>query len=396
MDKPATPKHRARVVHCLGWLAVVCILIAGTELSAYVFLKLLSASPVKHHTYLPPSLPECSEYENYLQARHPHLGWPPGRQGTANPRSRSIPAIALPAEDCLTAYGDSYVFGSDVTAGEAWSNILSRRLGCRVGNFGVPAYGTGQAFLRFKLNENDSAPVTYLGIYANNFKRSVNQLRPFISGSGKLDGFKPRYYLEQGQLRLASIPQIAYDNLPTFLADPGDFLAHESFLPGSDYGPVPIRFPFSFAAASVITKDELRNWYAGRPSWTSYIEPGHPLQTLELTLTIVENFVSECRGRNKRCFIVLIPTKSEFDYLQQSGKRAVQPLLDGLAESAVPFLDITAAMHRDLGEKSICRLLLGDDCRGHFNAEGNRMMADYLFAYLTDNGLLEQANRNSR
>ena len=57
------------------------------------------------------------------------------------------------SEQCVDVYGDSFTWGH--TKGEySWPSVLSELLKCRVRNFGVPAYGTDQAYMKFLLNNN--------------------------------------------------------------------------------------------------------------------------------------------------------------------------------------------------------------------------------------------------
>jgi len=80
----------------------------------------------------------------------------------------------------------------------------------------------------------------------------------------------------------------------------------------------------------------------------------------------------------------LFPARNEYDYFRRSGVRAIQPLLDEFDHRSIPFLDLTHLFHSALGGASICPLLTDPDkCQGHFNAAGNRMVADFLYEHLT-------------
>src|SRR6185312_6104743 len=85
---------------------------------------------------------------------------------------------------CLSLYGDSFVFGVEVSNTAAWGNQLAKKLNCKVLNFGVGAYGTDQAYLRFMANSNDPSGVVVLGILSENIVRNVNQNRAFLYSYG--------------------------------------------------------------------------------------------------------------------------------------------------------------------------------------------------------------------
>ena len=97
----------------------------------------------------------------YLSTRDPVTGWP----GTApsdrhDPSgSRPVPAFPTPGEERVWLYGDSFVYANEVDDADAWGNQLSLKLNRRVANFGIPGYGTDQAYLRFKNTANDRAGV---------------------------------------------------------------------------------------------------------------------------------------------------------------------------------------------------------------------------------------------
>lgn len=339
--------------------------------------------------YQPADLPSSDDYENYLKVRHPVLGWPSAKdEASDTPRARYVSASAASSGECITAYGDSFIFGGEVPAEDAWSNYLSERIGCRVGNYGINAYGTGQALLRFRINERDTAPVTFLGIYPANFKRTVNQYRHFITGRNRL-GFKPRYYLDHGILKLAPLPTIDYENLASFFERPEKFLQHETFLPGSALGPVRIRFPFSSKVLIIGLKEEVHNWIARRPDWITFVRPNHPSKALEVTVAIASQFMRLCHDREKKCFLIFFPSPNEYDYFHRSGLRAIKPLLDELDHRGIPYLDFTRSFHKALGGEPICPILTQPDkCRGHLNSTGNRMVSDLLYEYLAGGGYL--------
>jgi hypothetical protein len=196
------------------------------------------------------------EYDHYLSIRDPVLGWPPTDMSTSatSDRSGARRSLAFPetGNECVSLYGDSYTFSAEVSDNESWGNILAQRLGCRVGNFGVIAYGTDQVVLRFIANTKDSAPVTVLGIYADNLLRNVNQYRYFLTGGERL-GLKPRFVLENGAPKLVPIPKLSFDEFQRALRKPETVWPNEYFLPGSKGGPVVWSFPYTLSLMKLLT-----------------------------------------------------------------------------------------------------------------------------------------------
>jgi hypothetical protein len=63
-------------------------------------------------------------------------------------RSNGTAQAPTPARPLIVAAGDSFTFGDEVGDGDTWPANLERRLGMRVLNAGVPAYGFDQTVLR--------------------------------------------------------------------------------------------------------------------------------------------------------------------------------------------------------------------------------------------------------
>ena len=120
MDNSIDEQRGVMAVTVLGWLAIACLVMAGLEVTSYVFLRTYASSRVSYLTYQPPALPSRDDYEDYLARRHPELGWPGvDDEASGTPRARNVPLYAASADECITAYGDSYVFGDEVRDAEA-------------------------------------------------------------------------------------------------------------------------------------------------------------------------------------------------------------------------------------------------------------------------------------
>jgi len=216
------------------------------ELASAAFCRLIILNRAPFLLYRPPEI-DRTAWEHYLEVRDPLLGWPTAdalnSEHYDESGSRPVPAYPEPGKECLTIYGNSFTYGAEVSDKEAWGNLLAEYLKCRVGNFGVGGYGTDQALLRFEANDADTAPVSILGIYPTNVQRNVNQARYLLMSSGNHFYFKPRFILTNDQLRLVPIPEPRFEELDLLNGDLTRLLPHEAFLPGTDLGPQPMRFP---------------------------------------------------------------------------------------------------------------------------------------------------------
>ena len=394
---PSAP-HANRRVRVVAVALIVVALCGVTELAAFAFYRWIILTRAPFLAYVPVQItPE--EFEHYRRIRDNFLGWPMAYEhqayehpGEPFDASGARPSRAFPeaGDECVTVYGDSFVYASEVEDAAAWADLLAARLGCRVGNFGVGGYGTDQAFLRFSRNTRDAAPVTMLGIYPDDVLRNVNQHRFLLSGvREELYGFKPRFVFENDKLRLIPLPTLTYAEVGPYFADPARLLAHEEFLPDSAYGPVRFHFPFAVSLVRALAKERPRNWLRREPSIKGFLEPGHPTRAMELTVEIGAEFANLCRQRARTCLVVMIPTPSSYHYLLKTGTLTTGAISRQLEQRGVRVLDLTTELMRDLDKGPLCPILTQPGrCQGHFNAEGNRMIAHIVHAYLARESLL--------
>ena len=98
----------------------------------------------------------------------------------------------------VTTYGDSFTHGNDVEGDQTWQYFLETRIGHEVKNFGVAGYGPLQALLKLRGHTEQGlvAPITILGLWAENINRIVNPYVPNYErhmGGGGAIAFRPAY-----------------------------------------------------------------------------------------------------------------------------------------------------------------------------------------------------------
>lgn len=380
-----------RSVRILGHALIVAAMLLGVESVALLAIKLVLKPRAAFLFYTAPTIPK-SDFDYYGRVRDPLLGWPaPESFGGAAydaSGSRYIPSFPMPGTECVTLYGDSYMYGNEVGHAEAWSNLLSQRLGCRVGNFGVGGYGIDQAYLRFLLRSEDPAHVVLLGIYPEDILRNLTQYVYFLHGDHPLS-LKPRFEIDDGHLSLVPAPSWRYEELDAAVRRPQGAFLHDAFLPDSRYGPVTLRFPYTWQLLKAALSERTRNWMRGVPSWVDFLSAAHPTRALPLTLLIVQDFAAVAQERAKDMAVVVFPTPSSFAYFREHGVITTQPLLDGLAERGIRYVELSRGIARYLGDRDYCELVVGRDCRGHYTAEGNQVVAELVGQYL-DQGLFRR------
>ena len=355
-----------------GLLALLMLL--PLELTSCVGGNLLAARGVVYRA------PGSEGYARYLERRDPLLGWPSpaslgGEQYDSRGARRVGPGAADPAEPpCMAVFGDSFTFGDEVEAEEAYAEVLGAALGCRVANYGVGGYGSDQALLRHRHRFEEPAQVVLLAHYTENVIRNVNRYRGFLTGGGF--GWKPRFVSAgDGPLTPLDLPTPAEEELPRF--GYGDPLEHEYFTPGGPAGIVALRFPYTLSMLRVIGQYRVRAALRGELSYAPFYRPEHPSGAMTLTADILETFVRDARARGQRPLVMVIPDERDLVAVRGGEPLPYEPLLEELARRGIETPRLADALLAGLGEEAPCALYLS--CGGaHMNPRGHRAIADAL------------------
>ena len=378
----------------LLWLISILILLGVMDGLSVVFLKFVLNSSARFLVWNPDidaSMVWAAAGGNWDD----ELGWPSPRDAVAPPRDQTgakyNPDFSQSNYPCASVYGASFVWGGEIPLADGWVEQLSRRLGCWVANYGVPAYGTDQAYVRFQRMKQDQAPVTMLGFSPEHIMLNVNQYRGFMGYGPSPSGLKGRFILDgEGRLEWIHRPRISEKEFVEFLRDPANLLPHEYLLPDTPDGPVTLRFPYTLTVARVALMPRLRVRFTGRPSWADFYRAGHRSGGLALTAAIVEAFVREAEHRGKRALIVVLPGASSFRAEAKFGQPEHAPLIAALAAKNIDVFDPSPALLTALGQRSYCELYTAPaDCEGHFGIEGSRIVADVIMAELRQRELVK-------
>ena len=137
---------------------------------------------------------------------------------------RDFSQIPPPDSMRIAVFGDSFAAGDDVNDDEVWGNqleVMLNEAGVRaeVLNFGVGAYGMGQAFLRWQNSGKSFDPdIVIFGLQPENLARNVNVFRQLLHPSGPPFS-KPRFYLSDQELELINYPTLPPEQLVAAFAN---------------------------------------------------------------------------------------------------------------------------------------------------------------------------------
>jgi hypothetical protein len=364
---------RAGLLAALVWAAVE----AGAAL----------AGPARTGAALVYEGPAVPDFARYAARRDPMLGWTRpspgwGEESLDASGARYLPAFPDPSlPPCVSLYGDSFTFGSEVDDEHTWANVLARRLGCRVASYGVPGYGADQAYLRFVSQERDRPRAALLVVYADHVQRDVNRFRPLLA-PGTSGGLKPRFRLDEGG-GLVLVPVLLPDEaeLRAIGADPTAHLPDEWFLPDTPDGPVRWSFPFTAALVRLVASHRLHARLTGEPVEAPFYDPAHPSRALAITAAIAAAFRAEAERRGAFAGVVLLPSCAGLRARRARGAPVHGPLLDALARAGLPHVDASARLLEVLPSGEECSLYTRGG-EGHFTVAGYRLVGGLVGAWL--------------
>ena len=367
MNSPDTRRPSALVL-----FLTLCTLLALVEASCYFVVSVLASKDAVYRPLAPRGVAE------YLQVRDPLLGWPSPRAFGIEPLdssgARLLPAFPAPGQACVSAYGDSFVFGDEVAAADAWSNQLALRLGCRVANYGVNGYGTDQAYLRFQALPGDESSYAVLGVFTNDIVRNVNQLRNLLAPAHEV-GLKPRFDIdEHGALYLLPLPSFPTDQLEDVIRRPEHYLKDDYFVPGGPAGVVRASFPYSLTIVRALWSYKLNAVIQNESPYADFYAEQHPSRALPITLGICQKFIEEATTRNKSALVVMFPSRNDLEAFATQGRWIYQSLIDALTQEGGAVLNLGPHLLAGLRGREPAALFK----HLHYNEEGNRLVAQAL------------------
>src|SRR5712691_3210559 len=306
---------------------------------------------IPHQWYYKP--PTREAFLRYLRSDIDwEVGWRPPPHELASTGYRLSPAGAGLATPCMSLYGDSFTFGSEVAPEFAWGNVLTERLGCRVDNYGVPGYGTDQAYVYFQRRHRqafDKAPVVILSHLSENIVRNITQDLGFIYDMTL--ALKPRFVAESDDhLRLVPIPRLVPADYDAYRRDMSQFLRAEYLLPSkSALSKRRIGFPYLLTVPSIFTYKRiyasLLSYALDVPPWfTELYDPTHPSQAFQVTRDILLHFDSEAKQYGKNPLIFMIPTARDMFYFQRTQQWSYTHLLTTLQGQGVQAINLGPAL----------------------------------------------------
>jgi hypothetical protein len=334
-------------------------------------------------------------YKDYLLKRDNLLGWPPpdgfGNDDNYDLRgSRIVPAFpdAARYQSCISLYGDSFTWSSEVDNEHAWGNVLSTLVGCRVANYGIGGYGSDQAYIRFRQNANDESSIVFLNHLSENILRNVNQFRDLLY-PGKGLGFKPRFILnEEGNLELLPIPTFDVAQYKDVILHPNKYLKNEYFLPSGPSGNTVASFPYTISVIKSLKHFQLKAKLRNEPWYLEFYNRNHPSRALETTSAILKGFNNDANERGKVPIITIIPTGKDLLFFLEHRGWPYDSLIDDLSRHGISVFNFGTGILKHINNSDPCSLF--DNCSAHYNEKGYKILANVAYELLIERQLLDK------
>ena len=91
-------------------------------------------------------------------------------------------------------------------------------------------------------------------------------------------------------------------------------------------------------------------------------------------------FDKEAKFKGKTPIVTIIPFSTDFDYFRKNGKWSFAKLLDMLKEDGIEVVNVGAEIEKELKGRDQHYLYAGE---GHFNANGDLLIAEIIARYIT-------------
>jgi hypothetical protein len=368
-------------------------ILAAVELTSRAGLSLLERRGIEYRPLLADRL--SAEHrgllESFLAGRpslfqhNARLGWTLrpgfrsklctiGLDGRRRDPGRPKPSAAAVR---VLAFGDSFTFGGDVPDRDAYPEALARLdAGLEIENFGVPAYGLDQAYLRYQLEGRASHPqIVILGFMAENIFRDVNVFRPFYRPPSQLPFAKPRFLPGPTHLTLVENPLPRLADYRRLLARPAETLEqlgkHDHF-----YQTRLQAGPFDPSAAVRLIK--LARQQLGR---REDYDPGS--EAFRVTTGLFTSFYEQALRDGAQPVVLIFPERRDLERWRSSRTKRYQPLLEFLAAKRYRVVDAMAALDATRPELSVDELI-----PAHLSPLANQRVAEHLLEQLRGFGLV--------
>ena len=325
----------------------------------------------------------------------PVLGWKPRPSGRSSNNlycydpsgiriastGEAITRVPRPGIIRIALFGDSFTHGDDVPCEQSWGYLLQQLLNrsglkAEVLNFGVPGYGLGQAYLRWREQGRDFSPdIVVLGFQPENIKRVVNLVRPIYRPQSGFPFSKPRFMCENDTLEPVNIPTVAPEKLGDLLEvfETWPLYQHEYWYRPEDYQPDFWHCSrFVSLVRYCVEKIHFKLTFNRREQ--QFLSPQGEAGTI--TLLLLNTFKQEVENSGGRFFTAHLPQDRHLAAMLAKKPLNYRNLLKRV-ETAIDLIHCENALLAEAEKTGYAPLFIP-----HYSTEGSRIIAACVAEYL--------------
>ncbi len=318
------------------------------------------------------------------------LGWRPKPNSVSQDKNYRYNSAAIrsepreysrhPEKDVLriALLGNSFTHSSEVDFRSSWGvqleqELLQKDVKAEVLNFGVAGYGIDQVFLRWQLEGKYFEPdIVILGFAPVDVKRNVNVIRTVLSPTLGFPFTKPRFILQQNELRVINRPTPAPERIPRLMQniEKWPYTKYEYFFDPDDYTKTILQHSKLFSLIQNFV--ELNRFNVDRKN-AEKLQQLYDLrrEPAQVTEAIIDEFAHEVRQTGAKFMIVHLPDQIGLNILLRGDTLQYNALLQKI-ERGQPLLQTENDFAKVLGQQSLADLF---EAGGHYSQAGNAVVA---------------------
>lgn len=295
----------------------------------------------------------------------------------------------------VSVFGDSFVYCTEVQDSDSWPAQIEQMFpDIEVLNYGVPAYGPDQAYLRFATEGAELSPhIVILGVSPVSLDRSVSVYRGFLlHGEDPRFSTKPRFILgEDGELQLRLNPLRALADAMRFITRPGDIVELGQY----DYWYEPAIFENPLYDYSTTARLAAHAWIMVNKR---FLDPNRTLSgsrqyavfnassdAFRIVARLIEKFAAEARSNGAVPAVLILPDEHSLARTQRDKPGICSPLVEHCRNAGVRCWDLSEAFRAGGADRRIRDWFSGR----HYSSSGNKIIASWLGRALRDTAAAE-------
>jgi hypothetical protein len=338
------------------------------------------------------------------------LGW---RARASNPESgvneQRVRSARVYAEEPaagtlrIAAFGDSFVFGSEVDGASAWPSLMEAGdAGIEVINCGVPGYGQDQVTMRLLAEGQGLHPrVVLLGVATPTLDRILT-VSEILRNPGTLTHHficKPRFVLDaRGQLAELPMRLVGEADLAALLEDPQSIRE----LGRDDFWYEPVVYENWLFQRSAAFRLGFSAWARARQR---YLDPDRPIRgasgagvfntessAFTILMELLKLSARSAAAWGARPIVVLLPDGYSVERALRGVPGILDPVGPACAAAGLEVVDLTEALVQACRTEGLERVFIH---RFHYTPLGNRAVAERLLGECRTRAWLPE-EQNSR